>query len=201
MKILKYPELRQTYCWDCGAKAIQSALAYYGIDVREQLVMQIAGTTKSGTPPIGLKKVAKKHQLDYKAGKMKIADVKKYIDRKIPVILLVQAWSGRKKTDWENDWDDGHYVVAIGYDDKKIYFEDPSSTVRTFLEYGELKNAGTTLVAGTERSLSTGAWLFSGKKRSLSQIRRFIWIRMFCAIMFLVDKNLIYGLLFEQNQG
>lgn len=28
--------------------------------------------------------------------------------------------------DWDNTWEDGHYVVAIGYDEKYIYFEDPS---------------------------------------------------------------------------
>lgn len=42
---------------------------------------------------------------------------------KIPVIILIQAW--REDDDlspWADDWDDGHYVVVIGYDAKYFYF-------------------------------------------------------------------------------
>lgn len=48
--------------------------------------------------------------------------------RKIPVIVLIQAWLDdyEEDIDWNNIWEDGHYVVAIGSDDKYIYFEDPS---------------------------------------------------------------------------
>jgi predicted double-glycine peptidase len=35
MKILKIPELRQAYVYDCGANAVQSVLEYYGIDIKE----------------------------------------------------------------------------------------------------------------------------------------------------------------------
>ncbi|MBU2236000.1 C39 family peptidase, partial [Patescibacteria group bacterium] len=65
-------------------------------------------------------------------------DIKKFINKKIPVILLVQAWTNIKNVNWEKDWIDGHYVVAIGYDKNKIYFEDPSSISRTHLTYNEL---------------------------------------------------------------
>lgn len=46
---------------------------------------------------------------------------------------------GRKK-EWKNDWTDGHYVVAIGYDRGKIYFEDPYAYERTFLSFRELND-------------------------------------------------------------
>ena len=70
---------------------------------------------------------------------MDIGQVKNYIDKKFPVILLIQAWPDKKVKDWKNDWIDGHYVVAIGYDKNKIYFEDPSSSLRTYLYYKELE--------------------------------------------------------------
>jgi uncharacterized protein YvpB len=52
--------------------------------------------------------------------------------------LRLQAWSLENKTDWKTDWENGHYVIAIGYDDKKIYFEDPWCATRSFLKYQEL---------------------------------------------------------------
>ena len=42
-----------------------------------------------------------------------------------PVICLIQAWTDRKGNNYAKDWDDGHYVVAVGYDPKNIYFMDP----------------------------------------------------------------------------
>ena len=45
----------------------------------------------------------------------------------------------RKVKNWQNHWGDGHYVVAIGYDQKKIYFEDPYTISHTFLPYKELE--------------------------------------------------------------
>jgi len=139
MKILKFPELHQTYNWDCGASVMQSILTYYGFDVREEVVMKIAKTTKRGTPIPGLIAVAEKYHLTFKAGKMMVENIKKYLDKKIPVILLLQAWSGKKRIKWESDWFDGHYVVAVGYNSQRIYFEDPWTFSRTYLAYPELE--------------------------------------------------------------
>lgn len=139
MKIKNFPNFRQTYEYDCGAQALQSVLAYYGIDIRSEKIMKLAGTSKTGTPIKNIKKIAEKFGLKTKMSEMSILDVKKYIDKKIPVILLLQAWTEKKNIDWVNDWRNGHYAVAIGYDSKKIYFEDPSSIFRTFLTYSELE--------------------------------------------------------------
>lgn len=138
MKILVFPELRQTYNYDCGAKAAHAILAYYGIDVRESEIIKISHTTRAGTPLRGIIKTMKKHGLKCQAGAMTIDKIKKYIDKKIPVLLVLQAWTDKKRINWEKDWIDGHYVVAIGYDRSKIYFEDPSSIMRTYLTNREL---------------------------------------------------------------
>lgn len=140
MKIFSFPCLRQTYEWDCGASAVQSILAYYNFDVREEVIIKLAGTNQNGTMIKGIKKVIKKYKLKTEAGQMTIEELKKYLDKKIPVILLLQAWTKQKKVDWKNDWQDGHYVVAIGYDSKKIYFSDPSNFRTTFLGYTELRH-------------------------------------------------------------
>jgi len=61
--------------------------------------------------------------------------VKQYIDNNYPVIVAVQAWAERYMTleDWKVDYDDGHYVIVIGYNNGIIIFEDPASFRRTWM--------------------------------------------------------------------
>jgi uncharacterized protein YvpB len=55
------------------------------------------------------------------------------------VIVLVQAWADRYLTasEWRRNFDDGHYVVVVGYDEQNLYFEDPASFHRTWLKKKE----------------------------------------------------------------
>ena len=63
------------------------------------------------------------------------------VNKKIPTILLLQAWADDlKDVDWKNDYKDGHYVTCIGFNNDSIFFEDPSSYVRTFLTFDELND-------------------------------------------------------------
>jgi predicted double-glycine peptidase len=145
LKILDFPELRQLFDYDCGASALQSVLTYYGYKRREDLLFKKLGAKSTDVFNNGVKikdivKVARGYSLTVRVERgLKAVDLKKYIDLKIPVICLVQAWreSGNIKL-WKNDYKDGHYVVAIGYDDKRIIFEDPASYTRTWLTYEEL---------------------------------------------------------------
>ena len=139
MTTITLPQLRQTFDYDCGAKALQAVLVYYGIEEKEDSLIKQLKTSKDGTSIINIIKTAKKYGLKTDSGEMTIKDIKKYIEKKIPVILLLQAWSEKKNINWEKDWVDGHYVVAIGYTKDKILFEDPSSFVRTYLKYDELE--------------------------------------------------------------
>ncbi len=53
-------------------------------------------------------------------------DLQSYLERGYPVILLLQAWKDEDDpTPYPDDDEDGHYVVAIGYDADYFYFEDP----------------------------------------------------------------------------
>ena len=53
---------------------------------------------------------------------MSYDDLEGFIDKKKPVICLIQAWNGDSDYDYSKDWEDGHYVIAIGYDKNNIYF-------------------------------------------------------------------------------
>ncbi|MFH0867918.1 MAG: cysteine peptidase family C39 domain-containing protein [Candidatus Woesearchaeota archaeon] len=139
MKMLRFPKLRQTYDHDCGAKALQAVLAYYGIEVREDVLIKHTETTKDGTSIDEIVNALGEYGLDSESRTMTIEEVIGFINSKIPVMLVLQAWTKKDQVDWENDWDDGHYAIAIGYSKKKMYFEDPSSFHRTFLAFNELK--------------------------------------------------------------
>jgi len=138
MKLLNFPSFKQTCEYDCGAKVAEAVLDYYGIDIKEHEIMKLAGTNHKGTSVEGILNLLKQHGLDCKYEKMNASEVKKFIDLGVPVIMVVQAWTDKKKVDWEKDWSDGHYVIAIGYDENKFYFEDPYVILRTFLPFDEL---------------------------------------------------------------
>lgn len=139
IKMIEFPEFRQTYKYDCGANAMQALLAFNGIDTNEEEIMREAGTDKvSGTPIEGLKKVADKEGLTYSEGSFTIDNLKTHIDKKWPTLIMLQAW-GEDVVDWSTEWDQGHYVIVIGYDNKRIHFEDPISVKRTYLTYEELE--------------------------------------------------------------
>lgn len=172
MKILKFPLIRQTFAYDCGAKALESILVYFGYGVRGEAVMKAVETSKkAGTPPENIIRAVKKYGLQSTAKKMTINDLKKYIDKNIPVIIVMQAWS-KKKTDWKSDWKDGHYVVTIGYDKNKIYFADPSSTNIAYLTYSELMERWHDISTSGKKYINYGIAIY-GKKPKYNT-RRFV---------------------------
>jgi predicted double-glycine peptidase len=140
MKIINFPNYRQ-YRGDCGVYAVSAVLAYYGIDTFGIDIARLSGSNhRYGTPISGLIKVARKHGLKVTKKKMSARDLKNYINKKIPVILLLQAWSGKKDFDYTpGNSDHGHYVVAIGYDDRRVYFEDPYTIYRSYLTWKQLE--------------------------------------------------------------
>ena len=142
MKIIKFPRIRQTYEYDCGAEVLRGVLAFHGLDVKEEIILELAKTdTKTGTLVDDMLKVLKKYRIKCKTDTFSIKTLKGSINGKTPVILLIQAWTGSsKKINWKNNWSHGHYVVAIGYDNSNIYFADPYSAFMTCIPYDELES-------------------------------------------------------------
>jgi ABC-type bacteriocin/lantibiotic exporter with double-glycine peptidase domain len=142
-KILEFPELRQVADFDCGACALQCVLVYYGRPEREDAIAMAAGTNPAeGTSIAGMLSVLQHFALKYFAGTMQLDDVLAAIDCGWPVIVALQAYSNSPRR-YQDDNEDGHYVVAIGYDEEegrcqKILFEDPSAYTRTWLTPAEL---------------------------------------------------------------
>lgn len=136
--ILEFPDLRQDYDYTCGASCLQSVLMYYGFDAVESELVKKLGTTKDwGTEHTDIVRVAQEYNLEVEYGAMTVEQVKNYIDQKIPVILDIQAWS-ENNVDYSTDWNDGHYIVAIGYDNNGFIVEDPSDIGRQYISFDEL---------------------------------------------------------------
>jgi predicted double-glycine peptidase len=132
---------RQTFDYDCGAKALQAYFAWNGEDVREdRLMRELKTTKKDGTLFEEMVRVSIRHGYKVVSGRMTLDAVKKYIDKEIPVLVMVQAWRDKKDNrlrDWLKDWRDGHWVIVIGYTKDKIVFEDPASIKRTWMKEKE----------------------------------------------------------------
>lgn len=128
--------VRQTFDFDCGAKALQTVMEYYGVEVREDELMKELKTDKDGTSVKNMIAATRKRGFDvFAADGVSLEQVKHYVDHGHPVIVLVQAWAEKYMTleDWKDDYNDGHYVVVIGFEHNIIVFEDPSSFRRTWL--------------------------------------------------------------------
>lgn len=126
--LIRLPLTRQATCYTCGVSALQSVLAYYGKEFREDsLSKQLKANYHDGTAYLRIVRFAAKLGFKVDVHKdMNLPELKALIDRKQPVICLLQAWS-EKPRDYTDVWSDGHYVVACGYDDENIFFMDPST--------------------------------------------------------------------------
>jgi len=129
IKILNLPDVRQSTGYTCGVSSLQSILMYWGKEYREDMLSQMASShSEYGTPPENIVSVAKNLGLQAEIKQeCTISEIEKWIEAGIPVIVDIQAWKDKDNTlCWKDCWEDGHYVVAIGYDEKNIYFEDAS---------------------------------------------------------------------------
>lgn len=140
--LIRIPLTRQVADYTCGVAALQSILYYYGQEFQEgDLVEKLGATPEEGTKYPRMVEFAQSlnFRVEVRTG-MTLDELKRLIDEKKPVILLIQAWPD-STVDYAQDWDDGHYAIAIGYDRQNVYFMDPSTLghytfipVREFLD-------------------------------------------------------------------
>jgi predicted double-glycine peptidase len=139
------PLVRQATDYTCGVACTESILYYNGIDYREDNLAQTLGATEEdGTDIAHI--VDFLHRVNSRTGywmgqgtefqggigaelrtDMTLDDLRAQIDGGHPVICAIQAWSAETNEDYAAEWEDGHYVIAVGYDDDNVYFMDPST--------------------------------------------------------------------------
>lgn len=134
---IKIPVIRQTFEYSCGAKVVQGILNYFNIDIREDLLIEKCKTNKDfGTNIENIVSVIKEYGIQcFVKEKTNIEEIKKNIDKKLPVIVDFQAWANLN--DYESSWENGHYSIIIGYDKKNFYFRDPASFNTCYLSFKE----------------------------------------------------------------
>ncbi len=76
--------------------------------------------------------------MDYDAG-LRLAA---HLDRGELVLPAIQAWADPAPVDaagWGARTEDGHYVVAVGHDAERFYFEDPAMFGVGYIPRAELE--------------------------------------------------------------
>ncbi len=118
------PSVKQQTKYSCGAAAFRSIADYFRIRKDEKEWMKLLETSTKGTEHDNLVKIAKGcgMQVECREG-MTVEDLCTHLDNKVPVICAMQAWGAKE---YYKKGQSGHYVVAIGYDNNNIYFEDPT---------------------------------------------------------------------------
>jgi predicted double-glycine peptidase len=126
--LIPVPMVRQGTNYTCGVAALQSILHYYGVSYREDVLARaLHADPKEGTDHRQIERFARHKGFTVeKKLNMTLDELKAWVDRRIPALVLIQAWPDKPR-DYSSDWDDGHYVVTVGYDDEKLYFMDPST--------------------------------------------------------------------------
>lgn len=165
--MIDLPTGRQTYDFDCGAKALQIVMAYYGIDVREDELMEELKCDSDGVPVRNMISVAEKKGVQVVAKcEVSLDTVRRYVDENHPVIVLVQAWAERYMTlkDWREDNEDGHYAIVVGYNGYAIVFEDPASFRKTWMTEEEFISRWHDVDPRTKERLDHFAMVLLGKQ-------------------------------------
>ncbi len=125
LELIHLPKVEQSHKYDCGAAALRSICQYFGVGPdQEDDFIAILGSNERGTSHEDIVRVARHFGLNAAAQEhLTLEDLLRCLDAKIPMICAIQAWGDEQEYDRLRD---GHYVVAIGYDDHHIFFEDPS---------------------------------------------------------------------------
>jgi predicted double-glycine peptidase len=123
------PDTRQSTEYSCGAAALQAVLGYWGRDIGEKDLMELLNTDpESGTYPDDIIRVARQMGLEAEYGEnLTLADIEDSLQEGKPVMIDCQAWKSVSEFNdsWAVVWNNGHWMVIIGLDNKNVYFEDP----------------------------------------------------------------------------
>lgn len=122
------PDVMQMDESSCGVGCVQAVamrLGHWGY--QREWAESLGTTLESGTPPDGIVKGFLDIGVSAEVVEgMTLEALKDHLDAGRAVILDIQAWHGEPGYDYASEWEDGHYVVAVGYNDDLVFLEDPS---------------------------------------------------------------------------
>jgi ABC-type bacteriocin/lantibiotic exporter with double-glycine peptidase domain len=135
------PSGTQAYTYDCGTKALQLVMAYYGEEVPYyKLLRKIRSHKRYGIPERKLANIARGYGFKVTSlNRCSLNQIRKSIDNNQPVIVLMQAWSEKALTseEWKSTEEFGHYSIIIGVSENCVYFNDTLSFYTAWLNVKE----------------------------------------------------------------
>lgn len=111
--------------FSCGAAALKVVFQYFKVGPHSEAEIRklVKSKPNTGTRTQNIIAACKKYGLKTKARyNMDRHELEAWLDKKKPVIVCLQAWGTPERYKSKTS---GHYVVAIGYDEKNVYFQDP----------------------------------------------------------------------------
>lgn len=113
----KFEKVIQKADYTCGPAALKALLSFYGIDISEEKLEKLCGTTEEkGTYHWQISEALDKLNIGYlMKNNAKLKDIYKYIINGYPVLV-----------DLEKDGN-GHYSIVIGMDNEKVRILDTDS--------------------------------------------------------------------------
>jgi len=109
----------------CGPASLKMVLNYYGVERSEKELAKLCQHHKEyGVDDGKIKKAAESLGFEVKIkNNSTFGDIKKWLDRKVPVIV---NWFTVGRRDYsESEIAGGHYSVVAGFDERYIYLQDP----------------------------------------------------------------------------
>lgn len=138
------PAIRQETEASCGAAALQSVCCYYGVGPLDQWeyvrdLVELGMDETKGADPLHLRRVAERYGLTVEErSPMTREELTRFLEEGKPVLIMVQSWGDRPS--YEGVWDDGHWLVAIGYDETGVFFVDPTlEGLHGYISYEDLE--------------------------------------------------------------
>jgi len=127
---IQLPDVRQPDGYSCGASALMSICAYYGVGPRtiDEFKKELGTNPESGTNYREMVRFARSLGLDARAEVGWTPDqLEAAVAKGHPVIVAIQAYAEDPHIYQDpRRNEDGHYVVVIGFDRENYYMEDPS---------------------------------------------------------------------------
>lgn len=163
IKRVKTPTILQMEATECGAAVLGIILGYYGRYVPLEELRIECGVSRDGSKAINMLRAARRYGLKAQGARMDTEDLSQV---RFPFIAF---------------WEFNHFVVIEGYDQRKIYINDPATGPRT-ITYDEFDRSftGVSLIMEPEANFKTG-----GKKTTLLGIIKPRVIRVKNALQFI----------------
>lgn len=136
-KVLNIPIVEQKADYTCGAAVVRSILQSFKMDVSEDKLAKLLDvSTEDGIANTNIVNFLNYIVFSDSKANLTIEQLKENLDKGHPVIIALQAYSKNDK----DHWGYGHYSIAIGYDNKNIYFMDPGDKAYSYLPTKEFSD-------------------------------------------------------------